>query len=108
MIILDEPARKLGAYGIRLKFYDETASPMVPDSVAWTLTDKDGDVINDRDAVPIAEEDLDSTMVITLSGQDLQEHASGEGRILFVQSTFTSDLGSGLPLPEWIHFTVGK
>ena len=108
MIQLDEPAPRLGTYGIELVFKDETNSLMTPDSVQWTLTDRDGDVINDREDIVIDEGDLASTMVIVLSGNDLADHPSGEGRILFVESTFTSSLGSGLPLPEWIHFTVGQ
>ena len=108
MIQLDESAKLLSTYGIALSFLDETKSPMTPDSLAWTLTDRDGDIINNRDNVIVPSEDLDTTVTIVLEDQDLQAHPSGEGRILFVSAAYTSTLGAGKPLKEWIHFTVGQ
>lgn len=93
----------------RISFLDENGNDAVPTAAHWTLTDKDGLVINGKRDIPISP--LAATVPIVLSGDDLSlEGISAQKykRIVTVQATYDSSLGTGLPLTEQIAFQIGS
>ena len=71
--ILDTNASEEGTYAIdEIQFLDsqDTPAAVTPEagSVTWCLTNKNGDIINSREDVPITSA---SSMTIVLSGDDL-------------------------------------
>ena len=71
--ILDTNASEEGTYAIdEIQFLDsqDTPAAVTPETgtVTWCLTDKNGDIINSREDVPITSA---SSMTIVLSGDDL-------------------------------------
>ena len=71
--ILSTTASEEGTYAIdEIQFLDSQDTPVAvtpeADSVTWCLTDKNGDIINSREDVPITSA---SSMTIVLSGDDL-------------------------------------
>jgi hypothetical protein len=91
---------------ITVSFSDEDGNAVAPDSMTWTLTDRNGNVINSRQDVVLSSPT--STEVIVLSGDDLQIVDSDDDgvRILTFEGTYTSALGSGLPLVDACSFVV--
>jgi len=95
-------APEQGTYVINAVFTDEDSASVVPDSLTWTLTDNRGTVINSRldvSATPAASVD------ILLTGADLDIDDGAERQIL-IEGTYTSTLGSGLPIKEQAHFWI--
>lgn len=89
---------------ITAAFTDEDDAAVVPNSITWSLTDKDGNVVNSRSA----ESETPATSVdIVLGGDDLAltEHADNE-RILTVETDYDSSLGSGLALRDEVRFRI--
>ncbi len=85
-------------------FTDEAGADVTPNALTWTLSTDDGTVINERDSVVITP---DSTVTIVLSGDDLEVFADDSGiRVLTVEGTYDSSLGSDLPLKDELHFAV--
>lgn len=105
--ISDDYAVEKSTFAVDLAFTDEDDAAVAPDSVLWTLTDEDGNVINDRED---ESETPGSTMTILLSGDDLafQAGESGESvwRVLTIEATYTSDLGARLPLKDSLKFPL--
>ena len=71
--ILFTNASEEGTYAIDdIQFLDSQDTPVAitpeADSVTWCLTDKNGDIINNREDIPITSA---SSMTIVLSGDDL-------------------------------------
>jgi hypothetical protein len=93
-------------YVITAAFTDEDGDPVVPNSgLNWTLTDLTGTVVNSRSAVTIAVPA--ASVSIVLSGLDLAL-ADGKDtyRILTVEGTYNSALGSGLPIKASVQFKI--
>lgn len=90
---------------VQVSFTDENGDLAIPNSgLNWTLTDKTGEVINLRSAVSIAPA---STINIVLSGDDLAlSSVDSRKRVLTVQGTYTSTLGSNLPLIDQVEFEI--
>ena len=103
---LTEVADEESTYVVTAAFTDEDGTTITPDTLTWTLTQTDGTVVNSRSAVvvasPAASED------IVLKGDDLAilEGERMEERIVTIEATYSSGLGSGLPLKSEIHFHV--
>lgn len=90
-------------YVIVATFRDEDDALVTPNSgLNWTLTKLDGTVINSRNAVSITP---GTSVTIVLSGADL-DYDDGRERVLTIQGTYDSDLGSNLPLKDQVRFTV--
>lgn len=91
---------------ITVEFKDENDNLVVPDTMAWSLTDKLGTIINGREDVVLS--GLASSMDIVLSGDDLAIllDKSSEKRFLVLEGTYTSVLGTGLPMKDQLTFTV--
>jgi hypothetical protein len=85
---------------VSLSFTDEAGVSVVPTALTWTLTDAAGAVINTREDVVVSTPA--TTVKIVLSGNDLAiqagETAHRVERRLTVEATYTSDLGSDLPM----------
>ena len=89
---------------IDAQFSDADDTTVVPNSIAWTLTDKDGTVQNSLEGVSLT---AATTVTIVLSGTDLTLVTGGDGlKILYFDVDYDSTEGSGLPLREEARFYV--
>jgi len=99
--IASRPAER-GHIGFSLAFTDERDTYVIPDTIAWTLTDDAGTVISSAPTVTPA-----SSVTVLLSGADLAiATASMPHRRLLVEWTFSSDLGDYIPAKHEIVFTI--
>lgn len=98
-------APEQGTFPVTFSFLDEAGDALTPDSLTWSLYDTDGNVINSRSGEVIA---ADTSVTIVLTGDDLAITA-GVTRLrrLTLEGTFTSDLGSGIPLKAEAEFEIG-
>jgi hypothetical protein len=83
-------------------FKDESGGSVTPTAVTWTLTDGDKQIVNERDAVPVA---AASVVTIVLSGDDLAI-GTNRRRYLTIEATYDSDLGTGLPLKDELSLNI--
>ena len=100
-------ARERSSYIVQAAFTDEEGNPFAPATLAWTLSDASGAVINDREDVEIV--DPGTTENIVLSGADLALSAGRdkEARVLTLSGTYFSTLaGQALPFAESARFLV--
>ncbi len=97
-------ANELSTYIITVEFTDEDDQAIVPTSMTWTLTDRLGTVINNRQDVSIF--DLSAAVDVVLSGNDLRVVSTGETRILTVKAIYDSGSGTSLPLNDEVEFAV--
>ena len=89
-------------------FKDEDGDLVVPNAgtVIWSLTDKDGTIINSREDVS---ETSASTINIVLSGDDLalaNQDNSEEERRVTIYAEYDSTLDNDLPIRGVAIFTV--
>jgi hypothetical protein len=97
---LTTEAMEEGSYFITISFYDEDDKAETPnaDTIKWTLTDRDGTVINDRHNVS---ETSATSITIELEGDDLAiqsgETAPIVRRRITVLWEYDSDLGNDKP-----------
>ncbi len=103
-VIISTAAREGSTFVITCTFKDETGTAVSPDTMTWTLTDTDGNIINGRDGVTIASPS--ASEVIVLSGSDLPVINGDRLLILTLEGTYTSVNGAGLPLKEQVQFSV--
>lgn len=107
--LLTTEAIEKSSYVITAVFRDEDRDLVVPDSITWTITDKNGTVINNREdeAVSVPASSVD----IVLSGDDLSL-LSGESsavkaeRRFTIEAVYNSDLANNLPLRDSVKFYV--
>lgn len=98
-------AKENSTYVITVTFTDEDGDAVVPTSITWSLTDKSGNVINDREDVAVAVPA--SSVDVVLSGADLAVGtATAVQRYFLVEATYNSDLGTGLPLNDECIFLL--
>ena len=90
-------------YVVNCSFKDEDAAPVIPNVITWTLTNDAGTVINGRTGVVIAVPA--ASVDILLSGDDL-DYADGPARILVIDGTYDSPLGTDLPIRESVRFLI--
>jgi len=81
-----------------VSFHDENGTPIVPNSVTWSLYAR-GQIVNEREEVSIAAQ---QSVEIVLSGDDLV----GGWQWLEVKARYDSSAGSDLPLVEWQKISV--
>jgi len=105
-IHIQEPAIEGSSYEISIDWTDENGDSVTPTAMAWTLMDKDGNIINSRDAVAIGVPS--STEVIFLSGDDLMCDGNAETtRYVYWSGTYTSAVhGAGKPLIDISSFDI--
>jgi hypothetical protein len=107
MTVLTTPALEQSTYAIVASFFDEQNEPVEPnDDLTWTLTDLQGNVINARERVPIASA---TSVTIVLHGDDLATcETCGRRRVLTIEGTYNSALGSGLELKQEVQFKIAN
>ena len=85
-------------------FRDEAGELITPSAINWTLTDGDGNVVNERSAVDVAPA---NSVTIVLTGDDLAVAAGDDGRRqVIVRATYDGALGDDLPIVGVLEFTV--
>jgi hypothetical protein len=81
-------AREQSSYGIEVSSFDSAGNPCIPKTMNWSLMDKQKNIINSRQNVPIIPTGVFT--IITLEGDDLQivdPTMIVENRVLVVQGT---------------------
>jgi hypothetical protein len=101
---LTEKAIERSTFVILVSFYDTQGSAVTPTAANWTLTDRDGNVVNGRANVDVLA--LGTEITILLKGDDLQVLPSGVTRILTIEAYYDSVLGTGLPVKDECRFEV--
>jgi len=93
-------------YIINVSFYDSEGAALVPQTITWSLYNKDNRIINNRSNVSIAVPA--ATNYIVLGANDLMIGTKGDKlRILKVSATYNStDYGNNLPLKSACKFTI--
>lgn len=103
--LLSLHATEQGTYVINVALEDEDGNAVTPTTMSWTLTDKDGNVVNDREDVVVTSPS--SSEDIVLSGDDLQITSTlGTLRLFTVKGTYSSSIGTGLPFTGWKWFVI--
>lgn len=99
-------AKDKSTIGVTATFTDADGSSVVPVSITWTLTDKEGTIINNRDQVVVATPA--ASIDIVLSGDDLDiGNTLGAGYVvLLVESVINSVLGNGLPYKDQVNVLI--
>jgi hypothetical protein len=103
---LTTEAVEQSTFAIVAAFTDDAGAAVVPNSgLTWTLTDVAGNVVNSRDAVSISSA---STITIVLHGADLALSSSfrDNKRLLTIEGTYNSSLGSNLEIRDQVLFTI--
>lgn len=93
-------------YVITVSFTDENGAAVTPDAgLNWSLTDMNGNYINSRQDVVISPA---TSVNVVLSGDDLKLTGAKDSgrRVLTVQGTYDSTLGSDLPLKGETQFDI--
>jgi hypothetical protein len=87
-------------YIVTAEFKDASGASVVPNSIAWTLSDEQGRTMNSRSAVAVAVPA--ASIDIVLSDADLALTGAGDkgGRVLTIVADYDSTEGAGLPLHE--------
>lgn len=97
-------ATEESTFVITVVFKDEDGTLVIPVSATWSLSTIDGTIINERDSVGISPA---SSVDIILSGDDLQIlEADSLSRVLTIEGTYNSALGSSLPIKDEIYFSI--
>lgn len=92
-------------YIITVSFTDDTGAAVTPTSATWTLTDSEGDIVNERDGVAITE--LSTSNDIVMYGADTAvSNDIGNRRVLTVEAVYDSDAGTDLPMKGEIEFSI--
>ena len=103
MTQLAETPNEGSTYVITVNFLDLDGAAFTPKTCAWTLTRKDGTIINARDRVSATVTGTSHDFV--LSGADLL-FADGKDRVFTVEGTYDSTYGNDLPFRDEAKFTV--
>lgn len=107
-IKLTEHADEKGSYGIQVSFLDSAGDSVAPKTLAWSLVDLAGNVINSRKDVAVASPG--SSEIVSLRGNDLAIITASnrqEQRILIVSGTYDDiNLGADAPFYGEIRFVV--
>ena len=90
---------------VQFSFTDHAGAAITPKAGAvYSLTDRDGNIINSREDVGITE---GTTMTIAISGDDLALSDPADNlRIITIEATYDGVLGNDLPLRDSIRFYI--
>lgn len=103
-ITLSEHANEQSTYVVDFNFTDEDEAAVVPNALTWSLLNGEGAVINGRLEVSITPA---ASVTIVLSGADLVA-SEGSTRVVLIEATYDSDLGSDLPLRDTVTFQIAN
>lgn len=102
---IETHAREEGTFVIAATFTDEDGAGVIVDTLNWTLSDMDGNVLNGRSAVSITPSA--TTESIVLQGTDLSIIAGQtRERMITLQWTYSSTYGTNLPQNEQATFLI--
>ena len=94
-----------GTFALQLDFAAAAGTALPPNSAHWTLTDANGNIINGREDVEISTPAASENLV--LSGLDLElDDPEDNVRVLLIKWTFSSDLGTDLPMHRQLCFEI--
>jgi Cu/Ag efflux protein CusF len=99
-------ATEESTYIITCDFEDEDGNAIPPKTMTWTLSDADGNIINEKEDVEVT--DPQASQDVTLKGDDLQAVDNDDFlRVFTVKATYDSeDYGNDLPFNGEIAFTL--
>ena len=105
---LKEKAVEGSTFGIRAEFIvklPEGDTPIVPNApLTWSLRDKDGNIINSRDDVPLTPA---SSVDVVLTGADLAlPNNRPEERFVTINGTYNAVYGNNLSLVDEVSFQI--
>tara|TARA_R100000655_G_scaffold71272_1_gene109656 strand:+ start:519 stop:860 length:342 start_codon:yes stop_codon:yes gene_type:complete len=107
-MLLEKIANEESTFFIDASIYDENENAITPTSLTWSLFDTEGNVINSREDVSIA--NLSSVVEIVLSGDDLalsnSETSAMIKRYLVVQGTYDDSNSDSRSLTEEFIFFI--
>lgn len=105
-ILTIKPAEK-GTCFVSATFKDQLGADVVPNNPTWSLTDKDGNYINNHEDVAWA--DPAATMTLVLSGDDLALIADQTlERVFTVKATYDTPGYTDLPIHGEAWFTIQR
>lgn len=106
-MLLDEIAKEGSTFAVKVDFIDQNGNAFTPDadSIDWGLYDKDGTELASAGSAPTSAESID----IVIDGEDMTIQESevklaSAPRFLRVSATYTSSLGSNLPVVNEYEF----
>lgn len=104
-IEIDTSVNEGGTLFVTAAFIDEEGASIAPHTLTWTLTNKKGNVINDRENVPIDTPGESETVVLT--GDDLVlAHDADDFVILQFRGLYDSDIEHDLVIIEEAEIPV--
>jgi len=105
---LTDKAIEKSTFAITAAFTDSAGNAVVPNSLTWSLADRDGTIINSREDEAIATPAASVTVV--LSGDDLElDDPDNPVRVFLIQGDYDDPvLGSGLPIKEEAIFEISN
>ena len=103
---LETKAVEESTYAITAAFLDSDGNAVVPNALTWSLSDKDGTIINSREDVAIGTPA--SSVTVVLSGDDLAlSDPDNPVRIFIIQGDYDDPtLGAGLPIQDEARFEI--
>lgn len=105
MIRLELHADEESSYFVTVSYYNEDGDSITPLTAYWTLTDKDGNVMNEREDVEITS--LSTSNIIVMYGDDLSVGDEGNERKLLIKGTYhNDDLDMDLPFTGQATFYI--
>ncbi len=107
-MFLNKIAQERSTFVVSLSFEDENGISIIPDSLTWSLFDKEGGVINSRLNVVI--NTPTEITDIFLNGDDLQlSNSESELRVkrfLVAEAIYTATNGNPYPIKDEIIFFI--
>ena len=92
---IDTHAREENSYTITCQFSDEDGTTGTVETLTWTWTDMDGNVINGRDGVSVSPTMTTETITLTPTDTTIISGQNNK-RLFLVEWTYDSDYGTGL------------
>lgn len=94
-----------GTAKVTVSFVDENDDAVAPNAgtLTWTLTDRRGRIINEREDVAITSA---ASVVVVLSGDDLAIGEYGTNRVITFEGLYNSDIGNNLPIKVRGYFSI--
>jgi len=105
--VITTPVVKNSTAFVTINFKDEDGQAVAPKSATWTLMTLSGVIVNDREAVVI-DTPIASTIVITLSGDDLaiSKGKQIQERVFLVEGIYDSVEEDDVSIVDFLQFPV--
>ena len=98
-------AREENSYTIACQFSDEDGTTGTVETLAWTLTDMDGNIINGHDAVSVSPTATTENILIGPTATSIVVGQNNK-RLFLVEWTYNSDYGTGLSAKDQAIFVI--